>query len=159
MEFRNDLLSAESCTFTAVVTADYGDSLNEFTMDCQGDKQGRITFEITAPESISGIQGTIADDGGNVLFEEDALYFPLLTDDQLIPASAPWIFLRSLRAGCITAVCREEERLHITVDDSFEDDALTLDVWLEEERIPIHGDILYDGKRILSLDIKNFVVL
>ncbi len=157
MRFRDALLSADGCSFSAEVTADYGDSLHTFTMDCQGDRQGKITFEITAPGSISGIRGTISEEGGQVAFEEDALYFPLLTDDQLIPASAPWILLWSLRGGCITAVCREDELLRVTVDDSYEDDALTVDVWLKEKQ-PLRGDILYDGKRILSLKVENFLV-
>ncbi len=159
MKFREELLAAESCSFRAEVTADYGDSLNEFSMDCQGDQKGTVTFEITAPESIAGIRGTLEARGGNVLFEGEALYFPLLTDDQLTPASAPWVFLRSLRSGCITAVCREEELLHLTVDDSFEEDALKLDVWFQDDKIPVRADILYNGKRILSLKVDSFTVL
>ena len=34
MDFRAALLQAEGCTFTAAVTADYGDRSYEFTLDC-----------------------------------------------------------------------------------------------------------------------------
>ena len=158
MELRNRLLDAESCSFQAEVTADYGDSLNSFTMDCQADSQGKLTFEVTQPESIAGIRGTISDTGGSLDFEDTALYFDLLTDDQLTPVSAPWILMKTLRGGCITSVCAEEDLLRLTVDDSYAEDALQLDIWVNGEEVPIRGDILYDGKRILSVEVKNFVI-
>lgn len=154
--FRQELLSAEGCSFSASVTADYGDTLQIFSMNCSADRNGNLHFEITEPESISGICGEISGSGGRILFEDQALYFPLLTDDLLTPASAPWIFLKALRSGCITSVGREGELLHICVDDSYEEDALNLDIWLAES-CPVRGDILHEGRRILSLEIKNFV--
>lgn len=157
MKIRDELLSAGGCSFHAEVTADYGDSLNSFSMDCRGDSSGNLNFEITDPQSIAGIKGSISEQGGNISFDGQALYFPLLTDDQLTPASAPWIFLKTMRSGCITAVCREEGLLHVTVDDSYEEDPLTLDIWFQEEEIPIRADVLYDGKRILTIDVENFL--
>ena len=156
MDYREKLLSGSGCSFSAAVTADYGDNLHGFSMHCQADAAGKLSFQVTAPESIAGISGTISESGGSIAFDGQALYFPLLTDDALTPASAPWIFLKTLRSGCITAVCREEELLHLTVDDSYADDALTVDIWLREDQ-PVRGDILHDGRRILSLEVKDFV--
>ena len=155
LEFRENLLKAQQCSFLAEVTADYGDSLTEFTMECRGDNKGDLEFEIRKPEVISGILGNVSDSGGAVRFEEEAIYFPLMTDDLLTPACAPWIFLKTLRSGCISAVCREEDLLHLTVDDSYSEDALRLDIWLRENA-PVRADISHDGRRILSLDVKNF---
>ena len=155
LEFRENLLKAQQCSFLAEVTADYGDSLAEFSMDCRGDGKGDLAFEITEPEVISGIRGSITDSGGTVRFEEDAIYFPLMTDDLLTPACAPWIFLKTLRSGCISAVCLEEGTLHMTVDDSYDEDALRLDIWLRAN-VPVQADISHNGRRILSLDVKNF---
>lgn len=157
MSLRDRLLDAEECCFQAEITADYGDTLHSFSMDCRTDNQGNLSFEVTAPDDISGIKGTLSDTGGTLDFEDTALYFDLLTDDQLPPVSAPWILMKGLRSGCITAVCMEEQLLRITVDDSYAEDALKLDVWVNGEDAPVHGDILYDGKRILSLDVGNFV--
>ena len=133
MKFRETLLAAQSCSFDAEITADYGDSLNQFRMGCQADSSGTIAFEVLAPETITGIKGNLSYSGGELTFDDTALYFDLLTDDQLTPVSAPWIFLKALRSGYITSVCREECGLRVTVDDSYESDALTLDVWLEED--------------------------
>lgn len=158
MEVRDALLSAQGCSFQAEVTADYGDSVSSFSMDCQADAAGTLSFEITKPDSISGIRGQISDSGGSIDFEDQALYFPLLTDDLLTPASAPWIFLKTLRSGYLTSACTEEGLLHITVDDSFAEDALMLDIWLAD-RIPVRADILCDMKRILSVEVENFTIL
>lgn len=159
MEFRSSLLAAEGCHFTAKVSADYGEELYTFSMDCRSDKTGAVTFEILEPDALSGIAGTISEQGGTLNFEDTALCFPLLTDEQLSPAAAPWIFLKTMRSGYISSACMEEGKLRLTMDDSYEEDALRLDVWLDEDQHPLCADILYDGKRILSLQVNDFSFL
>ena len=159
MEFRDKLLKAEGCRFQAEVTADYGDSLCSFTMDCEGDASGNLTFSLTLPETIAGITGKITDSGGALTFDDTALHFDLLADGQLTPVSAPWIFLKTLRSGYLSSVCMEEDLLHVTADDSYADDALTLDIWLDGEDRPVRAEVLYGGKRILSLNVENFALL
>lgn len=158
VRFRETLLASPGCSFRADITADYGDSLTAFSMDCRADASGVLSFEVTKPESISGISGSISDQGGSIAYEDQVLYFPLLTDELLTPASAPWIFLRTLRGGYLRSACMEEGLLHVTADDDYGDDALTVDIWLEGET-PVRADILHDGKRILSLVVENFVLL
>ena len=159
MEFRSQLLAAEGCQFTANITADYGEELYTFSVQCQADRQGAVTFALLEPKALSGIAGKISDSGGSLNFENAALCFPLMTEDQLNPASAPWILLKTLRSGYLTSACMEEGKLRLTMDDTYEEDALQLDVWLEEGRTPVRGDILYDGKRILTVDVIDFVLL
>ena len=156
--FREMLLSSNGCHFTAHVTADYGDFLTQFSMECKTAPSGELEFEILQPDTIAGIHGTMSDQGGSIRFEDQSLYFPLLTDDLLTPASSPWIFIRTLRSGCITSACMEENMLHVTVDDDYAEDALTLDIWLEKDR-PVRAEILHDGKRILTVAVENFVLL
>ena len=36
--------------------------------------------------------------------------------------------------------------------------ALTLDIWLNAENWPIRGEILYDNRRIVTMDIENFSI-
>lgn len=156
--FREVLLGAEGCSFQADITADYGDTLHQFGMKCSADSVGNLKFEITQPESIAGIRGEISNEGGKITFDDKFVYFPLMTDDLLTPASAPWIFLKTLRGGYIRSVGWEEPFLRMTVDDSYADDALMLDIWMEEDRL-VRADILHDGKRILSLNVRSFSYL
>ena len=69
MELRSKLLQANNCSFEAEITADYGDRIHIFTMDCMADRNGNITFTVTKPESISGIQGTLGGEGGKLTFD------------------------------------------------------------------------------------------
>lgn len=156
MALRTKLLGAEGCSFDAEITADYGDKLYTFSMGCRGDSSGNLEFTVTAPETISGISGKITDAKGKLIFAGTALDFPLLADGLLSPVSAPWILLKTLRGGYITSAAGEGELLRLTVDDSYEDDALHLDIWLDGDNLPVRCEILYDGQRYLSVNVKNF---
>ena len=158
MELRSKVLQAEQWCFDADITADYGDKLHQFSLSCRVEGDGDMEFQITAPETISGITGEIDSEGGKLTFDDTALYFELLTDDQLSPISAPWVLVKALRSGYLTSACQEEDGLRLTIDDSYEDDALTLDIWLNEQELPKRCEILYDGSRILTLDVKNVVI-
>ena len=124
-------------------------------MDCTGDAQGNVTFRVRAPETISGISGKIDRQGGALTFDDTALYFNLLADEQLSPVSAPWVLMKALRGGYITSAGMEDGQLRVSVNDSYEEDALNLDVWLDDGDIPQRADICYAGKRILSLKLEN----
>lgn len=156
MTLRQQLLTAEGCSFQTVVTADYGDEVHTFTMDCKADKEGTLTFTVTAPQTIAGITGELSAEGGKLTFDDTALAFDLLADGQLSPVSAPWVLVRTLRGGYLSSAVQEGELLRLAVDDSYEEDALRLDIWLDSGNAPVHADMLYDGKRILSLSIENF---
>lgn len=158
MELRSRLLNGQGCGFTAGITADYGDELYTFTLECQGDEQGNVTFTVVEPETIAGITGSITQEGGKLTFDDTALEFPLLADDQVTPVSAPWLLLKTLRGGYLTSAGEDGELLRLTINDSYEEDALQLDIWLDGENIPVRADILYDGRRILSLTIGDFQI-
>lgn len=155
LSLRARLLQASSCTFDAEITADYGDILHVFRMNCTADPQGGVSFRVTEPKSIAGITGTLSSQGGALTFDDTALYFELLADEQLSPVSAPWVLVKALRGGYLTSAGMEDGLLRVSVNDSYEDDALNLDVWLDSSDIPQRADICYAGKRILSLKLEN----
>lgn len=158
MSLRSRLL-AGSVSFEACVTADYGDELYTFSMNCQSDTQGQVRFTVTEPETISGISGSIGAFGGKLHFDDKVLTFPLMADDQLSPVSAPWILMRTLRSGYLTSAGKEGEYLRLSIDDSYDDDALHLDIWLDEGDIPVRAEVIWQGRRLLSIEVKNFTFL
>ena len=159
MKLRATLLGCLGCSFDVTVTADYGDEVFEFAMRCETGGRGDVDFTVTKPESIAGISGSISSGEGKLTFRDTALAFPLLAEDQLSPVSSPWIFYQTLRSGYLTSAGMEGDLLRLTIDDSYEEDALTLDIWLNEQDIPIRAEILYDGRRILTLEIENFQIM
>lgn len=158
MNLRAKLL-ASSVSFDAEITADYGEELHTFSLYCEGDKEGNLGFQVTAPETIADITGRIEAGEGKLTYRDTVLAFPLLAEDQLSPVSAPWIFYTTLRGGYLTAAGMEGDLLRVTIDDSYEEDALKVDIWLDSQDNPIRAEILYDGRRILTLSIENFTLL
>lgn len=156
MKLRANLLGCLGCSFDVAVTADYGDEIFEFAMSCEADGRGNLSFTVTQPESIAGITGEISSGEGKLTFEDAALQFPLLADDQVTPISGPWILIKTLLGGYLTAANEEEDLLHLTIHDSYEDDALQMEIWLNSENAPVCGEILYDGRRIVTMTVENF---
>ena len=150
---------AQEVSFDTKITADYGDLTYTFSMHCQADTQGNMTFQVTEPETIAGIGGTIDTSGGNLRFDDIALAFPLLGDGHASPISSPWLMYRCLVGGMIQTIGVEKDLLRATIHDSYSNDALQFDIWLNGDNVPIRAELLYENRRIITLSIENFRIL
>ncbi len=155
MALRAKLLSG-GCSFDVKITADYGDQMYTFGVSCSGDVAGTLEFAVTEPETISGITGRITDGTGKLTFYGTALEFPLMADGQVTPVSAPWILLKTLQGGYLTSAGTDGELTLLTINDSYAEDALQLDIWLNGEDLPVRAEILYAGRRILTMEVSGF---
>ncbi len=158
MTLRAKLLASESCTFDVKITADYGDELHTFSLRCEGRGDGTLGFEVLEPETICGIRGKFSGGKGELIFDDVALAFPLLADEQVTPVSAPWILLKTLLGGYLTACAVEDDLLHLTVNDSYEEDALQMEIWLNSDDSPVQAEIIYDGRRIITMEVESFQI-
>ena len=158
MQLRANLLGCLGCSFDVAITADYGDELHKFAMACEADGRGNLSFTVTEPETIAGITGHIASGEGKLTFDDVILQFPLMADEQVTPISGPWILMKTLLGGYLTAAGEEENLLHLTIHDSYEDDALRMEIWLNEDNAPVCGEIFYDGRRIVTMTVENFQI-
>ena len=159
MQLRNQLLESEQCTFEAAVTAHYPDAEYQFQLTCIVDSSGILTFTVTAPDSISGICGQISNDGAALTFDEQVLAFPILADGRLSPASGPWVFYHTLRSGYLSGSQENDKGYLLSIDDSFNEDPLHLQIQLNENCIPVYAEIYYQQKMVLSLDIISFTAV
>ena len=158
MKLRAKLLGCLECSFDVTITADYGDEVHEFAMNCRSGGRGDLQFTVTQPETIAGITGEISAGEGKLTFDDTALFFPLLADEQVTPVSGPWILMKTLLGGYLTAANEEEDLLHLTIHDSYEEDALQMEIWLNGDDLPVYGEILYDGRRIVTMSVENFFI-
>jgi len=156
LSFR-ERIQNERASFDVNITADYGEKIYSFSMHCQSEPSGSLRFSVKEPQSIGGISGYIDSDNAQLIFTDTELAFPILADGQFTPVSAPWVLIRSLQGGYINGAGFEDELVRISVDDSYDQDALHLDVWLDAWNKPIRGEILWDNKRILTMDVSNFL--
>ena len=66
-------------------------------------KAGIVLFAVAALAMLflSGVvfTGKLTGEGGELIFDETALYFELLAEEQLSPNCAPWILVKTLRKG------------------------------------------------------------
>ena len=147
-----------ACRFRATVSADYGDMIHTFVMDCEADKLGNVEFLVVAPDAISGITGKLTGGSGFLTFDREILAFELLADGQLSPVSAPWVLISTLRGGYLRYAAETQQGLRLTVDDSYEDEPMQVDIWLEGD-IPVEAEILWQGRRILTLRVEKFAFL
>ncbi len=155
MKLRADLI-ASPVTFDAEITADYGEKSYTFAMECRAETDGKLTFKVKKPETIAGITGSLGGEGGKLTFEGTALAFEMMADGQLSPVAAPWILMKTLRSGYLTSCTQEEDALRVAIDDSYEEDALHLDIWLNAEDLPKCAEIYWQGRRLLTVQVENF---
>ena len=156
MKLRANVLGCLGCSFDVTVTADYGDAFYTFVMNCQTGGRGDLQFTVLQPESLAGITGEISSGEGKLTFDDVALHFPLLADDQVTPVSGPWILMKTLLGGYLTAANEEGDLLHLTINDSYEEEALQMEIWLDGNDMPVNAEILYDGRRIVTMVVENF---
>lgn len=149
-------MQANRCDFTCEVTADYNNRLCSFTLDMVSEANEDLIFTVVSPSAISGISGKLTEEGGKIIFDDIALQFPLTADDLPSPISAPWLLMNTLRSGFLSSACMEDSNIRLSMDDTYNGEPLRLDIWLNDQQYPEAADILYDGKRILTMRVSNF---
>ncbi len=154
LELRSRCL-ASAVSFEAEIVADYITTLEEFELQCTAEATGELRFRVLEPEDIADISGTVSGTEGAIAFDDTILPFPLMAEGRLSPVSAPWVMMQALRSGNILAVGYEEELLHLTIDDSYESNALTVDLWVGEGKVEA-AEIAWEGRRQIAMTIDGF---
>lgn len=156
MALRTSLLNGQGCQFEAEITADFGDKTYSFMMDCMLDAQGNMEFTVESPDYIAGISGAVRQSGGKLVFDDVALTFPLQSEDLLSPVSGPWLMVKAIRSGYVHSCSTEQGLFRMTVDDSYNEDALTLDIWIDGNNGPVRADIYEENRRIMTITVTEF---
>ena len=155
---RNKLLSSNGCNFQANVTADYGEKIYVFSLECETDKNGDLSFQVSAPATISGISGKITGAGGSIHFDDVVLAFPTIADGQVTPVTAPWLFVKTLRSGYLKDCSLNSDGFSVSIDDSYSDEAFQLNIHTKGDT-PASAEIFWKSRRILTISIENFLIL
>ena len=155
LDLRSRCLASPNVRFRAEIRADYITGFEEFTLDCETSPDGAVAFRVVRPEAIADICGTVRRDEGTVEFDGAVLAYPLMAQGRLSPLSGPWVVMKAIRSGCIIAAGQEGELTRITIDDSYADNALTVDVWLEDGQV-IQAEVAWEGLRCLVMTFDDF---
>ena len=155
---RNKILNGDGCSFQATVTADYGEKIYVFSLNCEADKNGDLSFTVASPATIKGISGKISGTGGSISFDDVVLAFPTIADGQITPVTAPWLFVKTLRGGYLKDCSLNDDGFSIAIDDSYSEEAFQLNINTKGDT-PISAEIFWKGRRILTLSVENFVIV
>lgn len=156
---RNRLSAGSGCSFRANITADYGASIYEFSLQCEADNLKNLSFTVLSPESISGITGRISAQGANLTFDDKILAFETIADGQITPVAAPWVFITALQGGYLNGCARDANGYMLTVDDSYRDDALRLNIRIDKNLLPQWAEIFWQNRRVLTITVEDFTIL
>jgi len=159
LNLRNRVRTGNGCLFDIAITADYGTYTHSFELSCKSDAYGNIEFVVTQPNTIAGIKGKLMQTGGEFRFDDKVLAFPMLADGYISPVCVPWVFMKMLEGGYIRGAGQDGDFTLAYIDDSYRGEPMEMELWLCEDSAPVRCEILWNGKRILSADVKNFTLL
>ena len=149
-------LSKSGCQFEAAVTSDFGDATYVFSLRCSFTVDGKMQFAVVSPVEIADISGTISGEKGELVFDDTILAFPTLADGDLSPVSAPWHVIRALKSGYLSSVVTDNNRLSMTIDDTFSSEPLRVVIRLDASDLPEYAEIFWNGRMILCTHISGF---
>ena len=152
---RDKISRGAACSFTASVSLDYGDYLYNFVAFCETDATNNMRVTVLEPTPIAGISGEIDGRSGKIVFDEQVLAFELLADEQIVPICVPWLLIKALRGGYINSSGATSAQ----IDDTFNGCEFRTEVYFNEMGTPSEVEIVWQGKRIASIIIKDFAFL
>ena len=159
LDFRTALLTAGGCSFTANITANYGETAAKFTLACEYDTETGAHLRVTAPDTIAGIEANVKGEDAVITFEDTQLALGDLAGGTLAPLSAPLIVGRCWAEGYIDAAGKEDAYLRVTYLSGYGEHELTVDTWfLAESGWPVRAEIASDGETLLMLELINFTM-
>lgn len=158
VSLRNRVLQGNGCSFSAMITADYGEQIYVFKMDCKTDREGNLTFTVAEPATIAGITGKVSGSGGAITFDDKVLAYQTIADGLVTPVSAPWLLMKTLRSGYLKDAAETQQGFEISVDDSYAEESLQLRIRTAGD-LPAFAEIFWQGRRILTLAVEDFTIL
>lgn len=155
VRFRADLVQAGGCRYRAEICADFGTTVECFTVSCESLADGTTELVIESPESLSGITATITDKGGKITYDGMAVDFGLLADDSLAPAAVPALMVSCWSSEYIVCGGNEEGRYRASYEKGFDESVVKIDTWFENH-LPIYTEVCYNDCGILRITITEF---
>lgn len=150
--------------FTAHVKilSDFGHSALEYEIDYAYNRESSDHLTITAPESLAGIEATIAgEDSFTLQYGETALDDGMAVRTGATPADCVYWLVRELRESepleTWNETVNDVPALVLRYQSADEDADLMRQVWLTEERLrPLCAEIYVDGARVLQLTFSEY---
>ncbi len=157
LDFRTALLAAPSCAYTAQVTADFGDRVFEFGLDCTYDSQENdAALTVTGPELIAGIAAEVDGERAQVSFEETSLELGTMAGGHVAPLQLPQLLGNAWAYGYVESQARAGDGWLITYRTGYGTEELLVCTRFDEALSPRQAEVYYDGTCVLTAEIDSF---
>lgn len=144
--FRTSLNEAETCSFRASVTADYGEYIREFLLDCQTGPDSTV-LTVVEPEVARGITAEVSGEDARVSYDGTVLAVEDFASRRISPMAAPYILSEAWRGGYISATGTDGEYETATYLLGYGVEELTVTTYFSEGN-PVRAEIS-DGENVL----------
>lgn len=159
LDFRTSLLAADSCTFTADVTADYGQRVGNFTLECAYTPETNgAELTVTSPDSIAGISAAVDGDKANVIFEDVSLELGTLAGGQVAPLQLPQLLGDAWTYGYVDSQSEEGDGILVTYRSGYDDEELLVFTRFDSSMTPIQAEVYCDGICVLTAALADYQV-
>ncbi len=155
---RREFSEAESVTMNVKLTADYGEKVYDFTLRFTGtEKDCRI--ELTSPEELRGLAAVMDDDGERLVFEGVAFETGGLFGDDVTPAAAVPLMIKTWKTGYASERSRETIDGRKTEALSYDLESGKLKTWFDfDTLLPIKTEISENGRVVLTAVFGNVIL-
>ncbi len=152
---REAVTAAQSIRFRAAMTADYGDSVSEYTMSVAYDGQ-QTTVELLSPELLAGVKATALRGETGISYDGVILGAGPLDREGLTPVSAIPAMLEAMASGYVELLWWDGDamaaRLYVG-----ENSVLTL--WMDSAGpVPTAAEIAADGRTVVTLRLEGWEI-
>ncbi|MDR0382344.1 MAG: hypothetical protein LBH86_10190 [Oscillospiraceae bacterium] len=149
------------CSLQAVLTADFGDAVNEFTLQFDYDRDGESAVEILAPEEVRGVRATIAEGETTLSYDGLILETGPLPGTGLTPMDALPVMLKTWGEGYVASTGREKlddvACLLVVYKSTAAGVEVEQRVWFETETYkPVRAETYAAGTRVIDCVFEKF---
>lgn len=138
--------------FTAAVRAEYPDRTARFTL-CYADESEGYSVTVSEPEEIRGVTVHLNGASSSLGYDSVVLDTGALDRYGLSPTTALTRLVEALRTGHLESAWEEDG---LTVWQLVPDDALTVQVWLSGEGIPVRAELISEGRVAVFCEILDW---
>ena len=159
VDFRAGLLRAGGCSLRLEATADVGDQVCVFVLDCVLGADCSAELTLREPETLEGITARIDGDTGSLRFDDVCVTFGLPADSRLSPMEAPGMLIRAWIEGYIASAGTEGEEGCAVYEVGYGPDACRVETRFDADGIPIRAELSLEGRVICKFEISEYQLL
>lgn len=159
LNFRTSLLAADHCSFTADVTADYGERVGNFTLECTYSPAANgAELTVTAPDSIAGISAAVDGEEASVTFEDVSLELGTLAGGQVAPLQLPQLLGDAWTYSYVESQSEEGDGILVTYRSGYDDEELLVFTRFDSTMTPVQAEVYSDGVCVLTAALSDYAV-